>query len=100
VKMSYAYTRGTITNSNAYGIISGFPSFTQERSMDFATVDLSSSMKLSKIFGELPTDPEVTFDVQNLFHALNGRSYKQYKNLMNYSYNGGSLFLLGIRGSL
>lgn len=100
LKMSYNYTRGTITNSNAYGIISGFPSFTQERSLDFATVDLSSSVKLSKIFGELPTDPELTFDVQNLFHALNGRSYKMYPNLMNYSYNGGSLFLLGVRGSL
>lgn len=100
VKVSYAFTRGTITNSNAYGIISGFPAFTEERSMDYAQVDLSSSLKLSKIFGELPTDPDLTFDVQNLFHALNGRSYKQYKNLMNYSYNGGSLFLIGIRGNL
>jgi TonB-dependent receptor len=100
VKVSYAFTRGTITNSNVYGIISGIPAFTEERSMDYAQVDLSSSLKLSKIFGELPTDPELTFDVQNLFHALNGRSYKQYKNLMNYSYNGGSMFLIGIRGSL
>jgi TonB-dependent receptor len=100
VKVSYAFTRGTITNSNVYGIISGIPAFTEERSMDYAQVDLSSSLKLSKIFGELPSDPELTFDVQNLFHALNGRSYKQYKNLMNYSYNGGSMFLIGIRGSL
>ncbi len=100
VKMSYNYQRGTITNSNVYGIISGAPYFTQEQSMDFATVDLSTSVKLSKFFGELPTDPEVTFDVQNLFHALNGRSYKQSPKLMNYSYDGGSLFLFGLRGSL
>ena len=99
-RVSYAYQRGTITNSNVYGIIWGFPYFTQERSLDFATVDLSSSVKLSKFFGEIPSDPELTFDVQNLFHALNGRSYKQYPNLMNYSYNGGSLFLIGVRGSL
>ncbi len=100
VKVSYAYQRGTITNSNAYGIISGFPSFTEERSLDYAQVDLSSSLKLSKFFGELPTDPEVTFDVQNLTHAKVGRSYKMYPNLMNYSYNPGSLFLFGVRGSL
>lgn len=100
VKVSYNYQRGTITGSNVYGIISAAPYFTAERSMDYATVDLSSSIKLSKLFGELPTDPEFTFDVQNLFHALNGRSYKQSPKLMNYSYNGGSLFLIGIRGSL
>ena len=99
-RVSYAYQRGTITGSNVYGIISGFPLFTQERSLDYAQVDLSSSVKLSKFFGEIPTDPEVTFDVQNLTHALNGRSYKQYPNLMNYSYNPGSLFLFGVRGSL
>jgi TonB-dependent receptor len=99
-RVSYSYQRGTITGSNVYGIISNLPAFTQERSMDYGQVDLSSSVKLSKFFGELPTDPEVTFDVQNLTHALNGRSYKQYTNLLNYSYNPGSTFLLGIRGSL
>lgn len=100
VKVSYAMQRGTITNSNVYGIISAAPYFQSEYSMDFATVDLSSSVKLSKFFGELPTDPEFTFDVQNLFHAINGRSYKQSPKLMNYFYNGGSTFLIGIRGSL
>jgi TonB-dependent receptor len=99
VRASYAYTRGTITNSNVYGIISGVPAWTEERSFDYAQVDISSGVKLSKFFGDIPTDPEVTFDVQNLFHALNGRSYKMYKNVMNYSYNPGSLFLFGIRGS-
>ena len=37
VRVSYAYQRGTITNSNVYGIISGFPCFTQERSMDYGS---------------------------------------------------------------
>jgi len=99
VKASYAFQRGTITQSSVYGTISSLASFTEERSMDFATVDLSSSLKLSKFFGDLPSDPQLTFDVQNLTHAKVGRSYKQFKNLMNYSYNPGSLFMLGIRGS-
>jgi TonB-dependent receptor len=100
VRLSYNYQRGTITGSNVYGIISGAPYFTETRSMDFGTVDLSSSVKLSKFFGDLPTDPEATFDIQNLTHALNGRSYMQSPKLMSYSYDGGSLFLIGIRGSL
>jgi TonB-dependent receptor len=99
-RVTYAYQRGTITGSNVYGIISAAPYFTSEQSLDYGQVDLSTSVKLSKFFGELPTDPEVTFDVQNLTHALNGRSYKGSPKLMNYSYNGGSLFLLGIRGNL
>jgi TonB-dependent receptor len=99
-RVSYNYQRGTITNSNVYGIISGAPYFQSEYSMDFGTVDLSTSVKLSKFFGELPTDPDFTFDVQNLTHALNGRSYKQSPKLMNYSYDGGSVFLIGIRGRL
>jgi TonB-dependent receptor len=99
LKVSYAYQRGTLTGSSVYGLISSLSSFTEERSMDYAQVDLSSSVKLSKFFGEVPSDPEVTFDIQNLTHAKLGRSYKQYNNLMNYSYNPGSLFMLGLRGS-
>jgi TonB-dependent receptor len=98
-RVSYAYQRGTITGSNVYGIISAAPYFTQSRSLDYATVDLSSSVKLSKFFGDIPTDPEVTFDVQNLTHAKVGRSYMQSQKLMSYSYDPGSLFMLGIRGS-
>ncbi|MDR3526344.1 MAG: TonB-dependent receptor [Rhizomicrobium sp.] len=100
VKLSYSYQRGTLTNSNAYGTISNRLDFTSEYSLDYGTVDLSSSLALSKFFGDLPTDPQLTFDVQNLTHAKVGRSYKQYQNLMNYSYNPGSLFLIGVRGSL
>jgi len=99
VKASYDYQRGTITNSNVYGIISGLPYFTQERSLDYGSVDVSSSIKLSKILGNLPSDPEITLDGQNLTHSKVGRSYKMYPNLLNYSYNPGSLFLIGIRGT-
>jgi TonB-dependent receptor len=99
-KLSYNYQRGTITGSNVYGIISNAPYFQGDYSMDFGTVDLSTSVKLSKLFGEVPSDPELTFDIQNLTHARNGRSYKQSPKLMNYSYDGGSLFMIGVRGSL
>jgi len=103
VKASYNYQRGTLTGSNILGVISAFSStvepFTSEYSMDYATVDLSSSVKLSKFLGELPSDPEVTFDVQNLTHAKMGRSYKMWKNILNYWYNPGSLFMIGVRGS-
>jgi hypothetical protein len=103
VKASYSYQRGTLTGSNILGVISAFSStvepFTSEYSMDYATVDLSSSVKLSKFLGELPSDPEVTFDVQNLTHAKMGRSYKMWKNILNYWYNPGSLFMIGVRGS-
>jgi TonB-dependent receptor len=99
LRMSYNYQRGTITGSNVYGLIANRADFVAEYSKDFATVDLSSSMKLSKIFGELPTDPELTFDVQNLFHAKNSGSYKQWSNIYNQIYNPGSLFMFGIRGS-
>jgi TonB-dependent receptor len=100
VKLSYSYQRGTLTGSNAYGVISNRLDFTSEYSLDYGQVDLSSSLALSKFFGDLPTDPQLTFDVQNLTHAKVGRSYKMYSNLMNYSYNPGSLFLIGVRGSL
>jgi TonB-dependent receptor len=100
VKLSYAYQRGTLVGSNAYGVISNRLDFTSEYSLDYGQVDLSSSLKFSKFFGDIPTDPELTFDIQNLTHAKVGRSYKMYPNLMNYSYNPGSLFLLGVRGSL
>jgi len=99
LRMTYNYTKGTVTNDVAYGIIANRADFLQERSADFATVDLSSSMKLSKIFGDLPTDPEATFDIQNLFHAKNTRGYKQFPNVYNQVYEPGSLFMIGVRGS-
>ncbi len=96
---SYNYQSGALTNSSVYGPISSLSSFTEERSLPLGIVDFSSSLRLSKIFGDLPSDPELTFDIQNLTHAKIGRSYKQFKNLLNYYYDPGSLFLIGLRGS-
>jgi hypothetical protein len=99
VKLSYAFTQGTVTNSSAYGTISSLGNLTGVYSMDYAQADLSSGVKLSKFLGDVPTDPEITFDVQNLFHAKVGRGYMQYKNMLTYWYNPGSVFMLGLRGS-
>jgi len=98
-KLSYSYQRGTITNSNVYGVISNRTDITAEYSKDYGTVDLSTGIKLQKLFGEIPTDPELTFDIQNLTHAKVGCSYKQWPNLVNDCYVPGSLFMLGIRGN-
>jgi TonB-dependent receptor len=99
VRMTYNFTRGTLTNSNVYGLIANLAVIQNEYSKDFATVDISSSVKLSKFFGDLPSDPEVTFDVQNLFHAKNTGGYKMFPNMFNQIYNPGSLFMFGVRGS-
>jgi len=61
-------------------------------------VDLSSSLKLSKLVGDLPTDPEVTFDITNL-NRSKIRNYDQYWNAPHYYYDPGSLFVLGFRGT-
>ncbi|MDR3527374.1 MAG: TonB-dependent receptor [Rhizomicrobium sp.] len=100
VRATYNYTRGTIVGSNVYGLIANLAVVQAEYSRDFAVADISSSVKLSKFFGELPSDPDLTFDVQNLFHAKNSLSYKQFTNLANQVYNPGSIFMFGVRGSL
>jgi TonB-dependent receptor len=61
-------------------------------------LDVSSSLKLSKLLGELPTDPEMTFDVTNLNRAKL-RVYDMYPSAIHSYYAPGSLFVLGFRGS-
>ncbi len=60
--------------------------------------DFSSGMKLSRLFGELPSDPELTFDVQNVFNAKQV-TYDQYPSAVHSYYNKGQTFMLGIRGT-
>jgi TonB-dependent receptor len=60
--------------------------------------DFSSSIKLSTVFGLLPSDPELTFNVQNVLDAKHS-SYFQYKNATHYQYNAGRTFLIGVHGT-
>jgi TonB-dependent receptor len=67
-------------------------------SAPYGQADFSSSVKLSKLFGELPSDPELTFDVQNLFSAKQV-TYDQIPDAVHSYYIKGQTFLLGIRGT-
>lgn len=60
--------------------------------------DFSSSMKLEKLFGKLPSDPELTFNIQNVFNAKL-QSYDQFVSSRHYYYIMGQTYMLGIRGS-
>jgi TonB-dependent receptor len=64
----------------------------------YGQADLSTSFRLANLFGDIPTDPQVTFDVQNLFHAKL-RSYDQFTNATHSYYNQGQVISFGLRGS-
>ena len=64
----------------------------------YGQADFSSSLKLSTLFGDLPSDPELTFDIQNVFKSKL-KSYFQYPSAPFTYYNQGSLYLFGIRGT-
>jgi hypothetical protein len=55
-------------------------------------------VKLSKFFGDLPSDPEMTFDVQNVFGAK-AKSYFELPDAVHSYYIKGQTYLLGIRGT-
>ena len=106
VRLSYvfndkSYASQSNTQSLCYPSISSQPTcpggaylFTQA----YGQADFSSSLRLSRLFGELPTDPEVTFDVQNLFRGKL-RTFDQFANATHSYYNQGQVFLFGLRGS-
>jgi len=64
----------------------------------YGQADLSSSLKLAKIFGELPSDPELTFSIQNVFNAKQV-SYFQYPQTSWSYYIKGQTYLFGLHGS-
>lgn len=64
----------------------------------YGQADLSTSLRLSRFLGDIPTDPELTFDVQNLFRAKL-RSYDQFTNAIHSYYNQGQVIMFGLRGS-
>lgn len=64
----------------------------------YGQADFSSSMKLSTLFGDLPSDPEATFDIQNVFNAKQ-RSYEMLPDAVHSYYIKGRSFMLGVRGA-
>ena len=64
----------------------------------YGQLDFSSSLRLGSVFGDIFSDPELTFDVQNITKSKLS-TYFQYPEA-NYSYyNQGTTFLIGLRGS-
>jgi TonB-dependent receptor len=64
----------------------------------YAQLDLSASYKLSKLIGDLPSNPEITVDVLNLTNSIQ-RDYFQYSRATYSYYRPGSSVLIGIRGT-
>jgi TonB-dependent receptor len=64
----------------------------------YGQMDASASLKLSTVFGQIPSDPELTFDLQNLFNAKQV-TYDQFPSAVHSYYIKGQTFLLGLRGS-
>jgi TonB-dependent receptor len=63
----------------------------------YGQLDLSSSIRLSNIFGDILTDPELTFDVQNITKSKLS-TYWQYPNVTGDYYRQGTTYLIGLRG--
>jgi hypothetical protein len=64
----------------------------------YGQADLSSSIRLSRFLGEIPTDPELTFDVQNLFNSKL-RAYDQWVTATHNYYDQGQVIMFGVRGT-
>ena len=67
-------------------------------SQAYGQADFSSSFRLANLLGEIPSDPEVTFDVQNLFRSKL-RTYDQFITAPHSYYNQGQVILFGLRGT-
>jgi TonB-dependent receptor len=64
----------------------------------YGQADLSASVKLSKLALDLPSDPDISLNVQNLFGAKQF-SYFQYKNAVDRYYRTGQTVMFGLHGS-
>jgi len=64
----------------------------------YGQADFSSSVKLSKFFGDIPSDPEVVFNIQNVFNAKQ-TSYFQYENANHSYYQKGQTYMFGLHGT-
>ncbi len=104
-RLSWTYTDKTYASgSNQNGVClpstaaAGCPGGAYIFGAPYGQLDLSTSFKLSEVLGDVPSDPEITFDVQNLTKSKL-KSYFQYPSAPFTVYNQGSLFMFGFRGS-
>lgn len=107
-RMSYVFSARTYaSSSNVQNVClptvssasgDGCPTGAYLFAAPYGQADFSSSLKLSKIFGEIATDPELVFNIQNVFNAKQW-SYFQYKNAVHSYYEKGQTFMIGLHGS-
>jgi TonB-dependent receptor len=64
----------------------------------YGQADFSAGLKLARLFGDIPSDPEVTFAIQNLFDAKQ-ESFDQYQSSVHSYYIKGQTYLFGLRGT-
>ncbi|MEI9992448.1 MAG: TonB-dependent receptor [Rhizomicrobium sp.] len=97
---SYASGSGTagVCLPSAAAAASGCPGGAYLFSAPYGELDLSSSLKLARLFGDLPSDPELTFDIQNVTKAKL-KVYDQYPNALHSYYDQGQIILFGLRGT-
>ena len=107
VRLSYvwndtAYASGSNNQSlclpNTNASVSGCPQGAYLFQKAYGQADFSSSVRLSKFLGEIPTDPELTFDVQNLFNSKL-RAYDQWVTATHNYYDPGQVIMFGLRGT-
>jgi TonB-dependent receptor len=106
-RMSYTFTAqsyasGSNTNSvclpNTLSSTDACPGGAYLFALPYGQADFSSSLKLSRVFGELPSDPELTFSIQNVFNAKQ-RSVFQYMNAVHSYYEAGQTYMFGVHGN-
>lgn len=107
VRLSYvwndtSYASGSNNQSlclpNINAQVAGCPQGAYLFSRAYGQADFSSSIRLSRIIGEIPTDPELTFDVQNVFNSKL-RSYDQWVTAAHNYYDPGQVLMFGLRGT-
>jgi TonB-dependent receptor len=107
LRFSYTWTDKYYTTGNTGGILGlCLPSIAAQSAgctagpyfitAPYGQLDMSSSYRLANLFGDLPGDPQVTFDIQNITKSKL-RTYEQYSYATNTYYDSGSLYLFGLR---
>jgi len=107
IRFSYTFTDKYYTTGNTGGIMGlCLPSIASQSTgctagpyfitAPYGQLDMSSSYQLSNLLGDIPGDPELTFDIQNLTKSKL-RTYEQYSYATNTYYDSGSLYMFGVR---
>ncbi|HWX90747.1 MAG TPA: TonB-dependent receptor, partial [Rhizomicrobium sp.] len=107
LRFSYSWNDRSYTTGNTGGILGlCLPSIASQSSgctagpyfitAPYGQLDMSSSYRLSNLFGDVPGDPELTFDIQNLTKSKL-RTYEQYSYATNTYYDFGSVYMFGVR---